>query len=76
MKGDPLTAPGRFNPLDRSHPLVGRDCMICHRPFRPGDHVALLDSGIPSEGLTVEADPAHERCVDWAGVLERMGGQE
>ena len=67
MKGDPLTPPGRFQPLDADHPLVSRRCVICLEKFEAGDSVALLDSGITPEGLTVEADPAHESCVIWMG---------
>jgi hypothetical protein len=65
MKGDPLTPPGRFAMLDENHPLVGRDCVICLEPFEIGDLVALIESGKEAEGLTVEADPAHEGCVVW-----------
>lgn len=65
MKGDPLSQPGRFDMLAEDHPLVGRVCVICGRSFKVGDLVALIDSGKPAEGLTVEADPAHEGCVAW-----------
>jgi hypothetical protein len=67
MKGDPLSEPGRFAPLDPDHPLVTaeRECVVCHKSFVAGDRVALIDSGEPAEGLTVEADPAHEGCVEW-----------
>jgi hypothetical protein len=64
-KGDPLSEPGRFAPLAPDHPLVGRDCVVCLEPFEAGDEVVLIDSGKPAEGLTVEADPAHEGCVVW-----------
>jgi hypothetical protein len=63
VKGEPLTPRGRFAPLEPDHPLVGRDCKVCLAPFVAGDVVALLDSGIPSDSLTVEADPAHEECA-------------
>ena len=65
MKGDPLSPPGRFEPLAQDHPLIGRPCVVCLEAFEAGDSVALLDSGVPSESLTVEADPAHETCVIW-----------
>jgi len=65
MKGDPLSPPGRFEPLAPDHPLIGRPCVVCLEAFEVGDSVALLDSGVPSESLTVEADPAHETCVIW-----------
>jgi len=65
MKGEPLSEVGRFAPLAPDHPLVGRRCAICLTAFAPGDLVALIDSGKEAEGLTLEADPAHERCVDW-----------
>ena len=65
VKGEPLTPRGRFAPLEPDHPLVGRDCKVCLAPFVAGDVVALLDSGKPAEGLTVEADVAHEGCVEF-----------
>jgi hypothetical protein len=65
VKGEPLTPRGRFAPLEPDHPLVGRPCVVCLEAFEAGDGVALLDSGVPSESLTVEADPAHETCVVW-----------
>lgn len=65
VKGDPLSPPGRFALLTEDHPLVGRECTVCQQPFEPGDLVALIDSGKPAEGLTVEADVAHEGCVEF-----------
>jgi hypothetical protein len=64
-KGDPLSPPGRFDMLAEDHPLVGRPCVICLEPFEIGDLVALIESGKEAEGLTIEADPAHEGCVVW-----------
>lgn len=57
-----MTQPGRFGPLRDTHPLVGRPCVLCGSALEVGDRPALLHSG-RAEGLNVECDPAHERCV-------------
>ena len=65
VKGDRLSEPGRFAMLAEDHPLVGKECTVCQQPFEPGDLVALIDSGEPSDSLTVQADVAHEVCVEF-----------
>ena len=75
MKGDRLSAPGRFRPLDKDHPAV-RDrqvCSVCGRPMRAGQVPALIELGPADEHeaekaadgrpYVATAEIVHEACV-------------
>jgi hypothetical protein len=57
MKGDRLSAPGRFRQLDKDHPAVrnGQICSVCAEPMRAGQVPALVELGPADE---TEADKA------------------
>jgi hypothetical protein len=62
-----------FPPLESDHPLVGRPCPICQRPFEAGDVTTLITvrpAGSENEQrmrdgryYTAEAAPTHVVCA-------------
>jgi hypothetical protein len=75
MRGDRLSAPGRFSPLTADHPAVrdGQRCAVCGQPMLAGEVPALIEIG-PADAeearraeagaaYTAEADIAHDECV-------------
>ncbi len=55
-----------FPPLPADHPLVNTDehrCAKCHQRFVAGERTTLIPVDPSGQGGTVEALPAHARCV-------------
>ena len=66
----PMSKPGRYVPLPASHPLVGKECLICEHPMRAGEAPSLVEKEDGNhDGLTRECVAVHERCL--YGVLPR-----
>lgn len=63
-----LSPLGRFGPLPANHPAVTKPhiCILCGRPFRRGDVLALIEKPDGDhDGLTREALIVHESHIDW-----------